>query len=74
MAFEIHAVKSKALTQLGYDPETKKMYVEFTSHETGYYDHIPETVYEMINSSTSKGHSLHELVKKFPDKYPYRKL
>jgi hypothetical protein len=69
---EMLAVKSQAVKKIGWE-EPNLMHVEFTSGDKGFYENVPESLYDKIRTSTSIGTSLHALVKSKPKEYPYRK-
>lgn len=63
-------VQSSNLVSVGYDAQTSMLEIEF-KNGTYQYDAVPESVYEELLNSPSKGQYFSQNIK---EKYAFRKL
>jgi hypothetical protein len=76
MNITMHPVSSKMIRSVGYDPDTRKLYVEFLNGNVYAYDNVPiEKFNKMLVPTLHVGKYFNEEVKT-PDrlytKVPYR--
>lgn len=62
-------VRSSNIRAIGYEPETRTLEVEFHSGGVYRYSGVPESVYQGLMHSASKGSFFHHHIK---DRYPFR--
>lgn len=55
MPVEMHEVKSSNIAKLGYDQESKTLYVKFLSGVTWSYAEVPEEEYKALSEAESVG-------------------
>jgi hypothetical protein len=48
-------LRSSAIAAAGYDPDTRRMEIEFTSGSTYTFESVPPEVYEGLLASSSPG-------------------
>ena len=53
---------SSHVSEIGYDPVEKTLYVRFRSGAEYRYHEVPQTVYDQVRSATSVGKSLYQNV------------
>lgn len=71
LQMERDAIESSALASVGYEPETSTLEVEFRSGGIYQYYDVPSSVYELMQSSESKGRFFHVYIK---NAYAFSKL
>lgn len=62
-------VNSANLKAVGYDAETKSLFVEFVNGGTAVFSNVPENVKEQITSAESPGRTFNQLVR---DRYAHK--
>lgn len=65
------AVESSNVKALGYDPDNRNAYAEFTKSGLYCYKEVPQTVFDDWLASESKGKYFHKHIK---EKYEYEKI
>ncbi len=68
---ERQKVESSMLREVGYDPETRTLEVEFTSGGVYEYYDVPPEVYDGLLRAESYGQYFQANIR---DTYPYRRL
>lgn len=63
MAFEMKSVYSSHIDSIGYDPDTKILYVEYSNGTSGAYGGVPEDVARDVVYAPSIGSAIHSLVR-----------
>lgn len=69
---EMEAVSSESAKKLGWKDKT--LAVEYKGGGLYHYDGVPKRLYVLIRDAVSIGKALDKLIKKHPDKYPFRKI
>lgn len=64
-------VQSKNILQIGYDPAKHVLRILFTTGNIYEYDNVPEEIYRMFMSSSSKGFFFRDQIK---FRYNYKKI
>jgi hypothetical protein len=64
-------VSSEALTSVGYEPDTSRLEIEFSSGGVYRYYGVPATIHEELMAAESHGRYFAERIR---DRFPYRKL
>lgn len=64
-------VDSSNVAAIGYDPETKDLFVKFKSGITYLYKKVPAVLHEGLMTVASKGQFLNAAIK---DKFEYEKV
>jgi hypothetical protein len=55
MTVQMVAVESRAISRIGYDPETKRLLVSFRSGEAYAYSGVPAAIFEAFRDAESRG-------------------
>lgn len=63
MAMEYTPVRSTAIAQVGYDPDIKRLEVEFVSGQSYTFDSVPPEVAEGLVASASPGRFFQSSIK-----------
>jgi hypothetical protein len=66
---EMTYVDSSNVVAIGYDPDTRELYVEFKGESTYVYSDVPEEAYTELCEADSKGSYLNREIK---PNYDYR--
>lgn len=76
MTVNMMNVESSNIRRVGYNPENKRLYIQFKSGATYRYSNVePKTYAELIGSVTeSIGKAFQSLIKAQAERYPYLKL
>jgi hypothetical protein len=61
-------VSSSNLAEVGYDPETQTLEVQFVSGTEGHYEGVPQAQYDALMAAQSKGSYFHHNIR---DRYPW---
>lgn len=64
-------VQSSQLSEVGYDPETKKLEIQFKNGAVYEYDNVPQSTYDELMAAESVGAYFNKFVKWG---FVYRKL
>lgn len=71
MATPMYPVNSSQISYIGYDEETKELFITFKNGSTYKYEDVPEDIYKILLSSPTKGKYFADNIK---DKYKTTKL
>lgn len=63
---EMLRVNSSAMNAVGYDPQTKRMKIQFTQGKTYDFCNVPQYIFEGLLSASSKGSYYNDHIR---DKY-----
>lgn len=72
--YKMSKVESSNIAAIGYDPESKKLRIEFLNNTAYDYDNVPKEVHDEIMAAESHGKALNALVKKNPSLYPFTRI
>jgi len=76
---EREAVSSSAIKSVGYDPQAKKLHVEFQGHndvpgKVAEYDGVSADQHRRLMASESKGQFFHRHIRTKPEHHAWRYL
>ena len=74
MTVQMINVESSNIRRVGYNPEAKRLYIQFKSGTTYRYSNVEPETYATLMGSESIGRGFAALIKADPERYPYKKL
>lgn len=68
-------VESSTIRAIGHNAETNTLHVEFRRDDSIYeYENVDVELYKQLHGAESVGSFFAKNIKKFPEKYPYKKV